>query len=130
MWAIGFIVAPTLFNMIEERALAGAIAGRLFSIISYIGLFSGGFLLLTLLIQHAAASWRQWRAWVLVVMLMLICVSEFYLRPQMAILRDGGLLDSEQSRFGMLHGVSTGLYLVNSLAGLVLVIFGVRRHAI
>ena len=38
LWTIGYIVAPTLFAMLEDRQLAGSIAGRLFHAEAWIGL--------------------------------------------------------------------------------------------
>jgi len=38
MWSIGYIVAPTLFGMLGDRTLAGNVAGRLFSIVGWIGI--------------------------------------------------------------------------------------------
>ena len=38
MWAIGYIVAPVLFKMLD-KPVAGNVAGQLFSIINYVGLF-------------------------------------------------------------------------------------------
>lgn len=127
MWAVGYIVAPTLFAMIDDRMLAGSIAGRLFTIISFIGLFAAGFLLLTMLLRDFANAIHQWRAWALIIMLVLIIAGEFMLQPQMSALREGGILESEKSHFGMLHGISSALFLINSLIGLALVIFGLHK---
>ncbi len=126
MWAVGYIVAPTLFNMIDERALAGEIAGRLFTIMSFIGLFSATLLLISLLATGMKPVMRQWRVWLLVVMIAVIVAGEFVLQPQMAAIREGGVLATEKAQFGMLHGIASVLFLINSLAGLVLVLFGLR----
>ena len=37
-WAIGFIVAPLLFARLPDRALAGMLAGKLFTIVAFIGI--------------------------------------------------------------------------------------------
>lgn len=127
MWTVGFIVAPTLFAMLEDnRVLAGSIAGRLFTIMSYIGLVCGTLLLIAVIVQYGKAVLRQWRAWVLLLMLVIICIGEFVLQPMMAQLREAGLQDANAVAFGRLHGVSSVLFLINSLAGLVLVIAGVN----
>src|SRR5690606_37458718 len=49
MWAVGFIAAPALFDLIPDRAMAGSIAGRLFHTVHWIGLAAGAYVLL-----HAA----------------------------------------------------------------------------
>lgn len=60
-------------------------------------------------------------------MMLLIMVGEFGLRPEMTVLRDAGLVEGTEAsaRFARLHGVSSVLFLFNSLMGLVLVVFGV-----
>ncbi|HEV7822096.1 MAG TPA: DUF4149 domain-containing protein, partial [Burkholderiales bacterium] len=37
LWAIGYIVAPTLFYSVADRTLAGMLAGKLFTLIAYVG---------------------------------------------------------------------------------------------
>ena len=124
MWTVGYIVAPTLFAMLDDRALAGSIAGRLFTIMSFIGLFSAIFLLITLAIRDGKQLIQAWRGWLLIAMLVIIVLGEFWLQPQMAELRASGITESEKARFGMLHGIASVLFLINSLSGLILLIFG------
>lgn len=126
MWTVGYLVAPTLFSMLEERALAGSIAGRLFSIMSYVGLISAILLLAGLIYSNGAQVLQTWRSWLLLVMLLVIIVGEFVLQPKMAALRELGLTGETASQFGLLHGVASILFLINSVAGLVIVIFGLR----
>lgn len=38
LWTIGFIVAPLLFSRLPDRAFAGLLAGKLFSLIAWIGI--------------------------------------------------------------------------------------------
>ena len=38
LWAIGYIVAPSLFAHLDDRALAGMLAGKMFTLMAYIGL--------------------------------------------------------------------------------------------
>jgi MFS family permease len=134
LWAVGYVVVPVLFNMIFDRFVAGGIAGRLFSIMSYIGLVCGT-LLLTSVIYQAGREWRRiWQVWVLLAMLLIVAIGEFMLQPMMQALKaatpQGFVPGSAQAaRFGMLHGVSSLLYLATSLLGLVLVVFGLERRA-
>lgn len=128
MWTVGYIVAPTLFALLTDRALAGAVAGQLFSIMSYLGLLSAGVLIGGQL-YLAKTAWRQnWRFWILLVMLMIIIIGEFYLQPLMAELKQAGLHEGSDTarQFGQLHGVASVLFVINSLLGLVLVVFGLR----
>ena len=119
MWIVGYVVAPVLFGMLE-RQLAGEVAGRLFSIMSYIGLVCGALLLLSVLVKHGL---RHWRVFVLLGMLLVIVIGQFVLQPMMVELKAAGLEGEIKEQFGRLHGISSGLFLLNSLAGLALVVF-------
>lgn len=128
MWTVGYIVAPTLFAMLDDRSVAGAVAGQLFSIMSYLGLVAA-IVLLSAQLYRAEMAWhRNWRIWVLLVMLLVIVIGEFYLQPLMAELKTAGLTAGSDNakHFGQLHGVASVLFLINSLLGLGLVVFGLR----
>jgi len=125
LWSIGYIAAPTLFAMLDDRRLAGDLAGQMFHIVNYLGLICGAVLLIGIL-------WRRlirWQLWVLILMLVIVGCSEFLLQPAMQQLKVGGLVEgSEQAReFGRLHGVSATLYLINSILGLALVVSGMPQ---
>ncbi len=125
MWTVGYIVAPVLFHMLD-RLQAGTVAGQLFSILSYVGLVSGGLLLISLLLDTGKELFLHWRGPVLVVMLLVICVGQFILQPQMVALREAGLTGNNFHAFMRLHGFSQILFLIASLGGLALVLFGLR----
>ena len=40
LWAIGYIAVPALFSSLGGRQLAGMVAGKLFSLIGWVGLGS------------------------------------------------------------------------------------------
>jgi hypothetical protein len=128
LWIVGYLVAPTLFASLDDRQLAGNLAGQMFLIVSYTGLLAGTLLLLSQLMDAGSRWRRQWRVWVLLGMLVLVIVGAFVLQPMMQELKTLGLTPgSEQAaRFGMLHGISSVLYLLNSLLGFVLVVAGIR----
>jgi hypothetical protein len=119
LWVVGLVVAPLLFAELDDRAVAGTVAGSLFAVTSYIGLGCGGVLL-------ALNGWRyrapNRRAALLLAMLVLIGVGQFLLAPLIADLRLQGLTDS--ARFGRLHGLAGMVFLVNCVLGLVLVAMG------
>jgi len=123
LWVVGFIVAPVLFTELNDRALAGSTAGTLFTITSYIGLASGGVLLL---LNAVVRKRINWRALVLLGMLSLIVIGQFVITPMVADLRLQGLTDTP--RFGQLHGVASVLFLLTSVLGLVLVAAGRYRE--
>lgn len=122
MWAIGYIAAPTLFSLLDDRKMAGQLAGQMFHIINWIGLICGILLLITVFKRYG----RNWQLWILLVMVLLVANSEFILQPMMTELKAQGLLEGSEAkaRFGMLHGISSILYLLTSTMGLVLVAVG------
>ena len=123
LWVVGFIVAPVLFTELNDRAVAGSVAGVLFTLTSYIGLASGSVLLL---LNAVVRKRINWRALVLLGMLSLILVGQFVITPMVADLRLQGLTDTP--RFGQLHGVASVLFLLTSVLGLVLVAAGRYRQ--
>lgn len=128
MWTIGYLVAPTLFATLADGALAGSIAGQLFRIEAWLALACGLSLLGLLRLDGAVAEGRR-RGVSLLVLGMLACtvLGYFALNPFMAELREaaavaGGAWDPDaRARFGMLHGVSSVFYLVQSLLGVLLI---------
>ena len=122
LWAIGYVAAPTLFSVLDDKSLAGNLAGQMFHIISYIGLLCGTLLIISVFHRNRL----QWQFWVLLLMLVLVASSEFILQPMMAELKAQGLLEGSpiKKQFGILHGVASTIYLIVSLCGLSLVAFG------
>ena len=122
LWVTGFMVAPLLFAELDDRALAGSLAGSLFTVTSYLGLLCGGLLLVINAMTFRAVNWR---AVALVFMLLLVVVGQFVITPMVVGLRDQGLTDT--ARFGQLHGIASVLFIITSVLGLVLVAAG-RKH--
>lgn len=116
LWTVGYLVAPTLFATLEDRALAGTIAGRLFRIESWLGLACGLLLLLAWLPRRGL---RDMAVRAVLVMVALTAAGEFVLHPAIAAARG----DPEAS-FALLHGASSLLYLATSAIGLFLVAGG------
>ena len=128
MWAIGYMAVPTLFYMLDDRQLAGMLAGQMFKTIYFVGFACALLLLVSLSYQQGVAALKQWRAWILAFTLILITVSLFVIQPTMQDLKAQGLLEgSEQAKqFGKMHGIASAIYLLTSLCGLVLVAAGLR----
>lgn len=122
LWTTGFIVAPLLFATLEDRALAGTLAGQLFTIMSYASLLCGSLLLLLHWAGRQAGGVLHWRPVVIGLMLLIVVAGEFLLAPMLAQLRNEGL--SGDARFGQLHGIASALFLMNCLLGLFLVVAG------
>lgn len=126
MWTVGYLVAPTLFITLKNPALAGSVAAVLFTLMSYIGLFCGGLLWLNALLEYRLQVFRQWRGLVLTAMLLIVCIGQFILEPRMAVLRHAGLQGENLHLFMRMHGVAQVLFLLASVGGLSLVLFGLR----
>jgi hypothetical protein len=124
MWTVGYIVAPLLFKSLDDRMLAGNLAGQMFTVMSYIGLVAATFLIIGQFIQNPMLN--NWRLWVLVMMLVIVIVGQFVLQPMMAELKAIGLEGEAAKQFGRLHGVASILFLINSIAGITLVITGLQ----
>jgi hypothetical protein len=122
MWTAGFVVAPLLFAGLDDRALAGTLAGAVFGVMSTAGLACGAGLLVVDWLMRGQRRFFAWQTWVLVTMLVLTVLGKFVLAPWIAQLRVAGL--TESARFARAHGLASGVFVVNSLLGLVLVATG------
>jgi len=129
LWAIGFLAVPVLFHTLDDRTLAGQLAAPMFTLINGIGLACGALLLLSAAMGEGRAWYRSWRVGVIAIMMGGMAVILFVIQPQMAALKvqvaPGGALGPQ---FGRLHGISSAIYLLVSLLGLLLVAGGERRR--
>lgn len=124
----GYVVAPSLFATLDDRQLAGQLAGQIFRLVGYLGLVAGVCLVFSLIAQKGRGCLRDNRVRILLIMLLLVTLGSGVLQPMMQELKLGGIaLGSEQAvQFGRLHGLSSILYMCNSLLGLWLVATGFR----
>jgi hypothetical protein len=131
LWAIGYIAAPVLFSSLGDRQLAGMVAGKLFSLIGWIGLGSAAYLLLFLLVRQGGQVFKGAVFWLVLSMALLVAASQFGIQPLMAQLKADALprevmASVLRDRFAAWHGISSILYLVQSLLGLWLVVWANR----
>ena len=127
LWAIGYVAAPLLFVTLEDRALAGMLAGRMFGVVAYIGMGCGIYLLLFRLIRLGVMSFRQSFFWIVLAMLLLTLLGHFGVQPILEAVKHQALPRAVaesvlQDRFAAWHGVSSALYVLQSVLGLVLVL--------
>jgi len=127
IWGIGYIVAPLLFSRLGDRALAGLIAGKLFSLIAWVGIACAIYLLLFRMVRFGGGVFKQGVFWIVLLMLALVCAGEFGVQPIMAALKEEALpkqvMESVlRDRFSAWHGVSSVLYIIQSLLGAGLVV--------
>ena len=132
MWAIGYMAAPVLFSSLGDRQLAGVIAGKLFSLIGWVGLGCAAYLLIFLLSRWGGKFLKSAIFWMVLLMSLLVVASQFGIQPLMAQLKADALprevMESVlRDRFATWHGVSSILYLVQSLLGLWLVVWANRE---
>lgn len=129
LWTSGYLVAPLLFAMLDDRQLAGQIAGNVFRIMNYIGIAVGSYLLIIVALNSGRRRIKEWRFWSLAVMLLLILIAAFIIQPMMEELKIQGIAEgtANAAQFGRLHGISSIMFLINSILGLLLVANGVRR---
>ena len=127
MWMLGYVAVPVLFKALPDRQLAGMVAGRLFTLLAFIGIACALYLLFYFLYQFGRSAWRRPAFLITAVMLLLVLVGEFVLQPILGGLKaHAAPLDVMQSalaaQFKMWHGVSSILYLIQSLLGIGLVL--------
>ncbi|CAG9186612.1 DUF4149 domain-containing protein [Cupriavidus pinatubonensis] len=129
LWTVGYMVAPTLFSVLPSRETAGMIAGHLFQTEAILGVTIGvlQLVLCNVLIRRGANRYRALR-WLVLAMLVCVLVGYFGTQPFMGSLKEKatalgvGVSESPfRAQFGMLHGVSSGFYLLQSLLALALV---------
>lgn len=131
MWAVGYVVAPTLFATLTDRSLAGSLAGRMFTLVAWIGMGSAAYLLLLLAIRLGWQAFRNGLFWTVLILLLCTLAGQFGIQPLMAELKASAwpreVMDSVmRDRFATWHGVSSVLYLFQSVLGIALVV-GIRR---
>jgi len=123
LWTVGYLVVPVLFNHLQNPQQAGEIAGALFTLMSWFGLAS----VLVLTLIYSFLDRAKWRFSVLLLIAVFVAINLFYLTPEIIGLQDmadGAIQKGTEihKRFAMLHGIASGLYLLVSLLGLLLVI--------
>ena len=126
-WTIGYVVAPLLFATLTDRAQAGTLAGLFFKAEAWISLICGASLLAILWAERENPT-RILQIKLVIVMMLCAVIGYFGLQPYMAELRaiaaqSGGIMDDAmRTRFGVLHGVASVIYLLHSLLGVGLVL--------
>src|SRR5512134_1085009 len=87
LWVVGFVVAPVLFARLGDPVMAGALAGKLFTLIAWIGIACAACLVAFRVVRHRAACLKQGFFWVVLAMLILSLAGEFGVHSFMESLR-------------------------------------------
>lgn len=119
--------AYVLFDALQDKRLAGSLAGRLFTIVSYIGMASAIYLLIQRLLDDGTAALKQSFFWAVFTMLILVLAGHFGIQPLLAQLKHAALPNDVMqsifaSRFKNWHGIASIAYLIECLLGFVLVL--------
>lgn len=127
LWGVGYMAVPVLFQALPGNQLAGLLAGKMLAVVAYIGFASACYLLAYHLHSSGRTALRLTVFWIIVAMLLLATVGHFGIHPILVDLKAQALpADVMHSpfadRFRTLHGVSSILYLAQSLLGAVLVL--------
>jgi len=126
LWAIGYLAAPALFYNLDDRMMAGFVAGKMFAWMAWLGMVCGAWLMVFRISRSGAGVLRQVFFWIVVAMLLLTLAQHFGIRPLLQELKDLAMpKDVMESlfrdRFQTWHGISSVVYLIQSLLGLALV---------
>jgi hypothetical protein len=127
LWAVGYLAVPVLFYAQPDRQLAGLLAGQMFALVAYLGMACGSYLLIHRLVVSGKDALRQQLFWVVSLMLLFTLVIQCGIQPVMSDLKAKALpaevmLSEFAGQFRMLHGVSSIVYLIESLLGIWLVV--------
>ena len=131
LWAIGCVAAPTLFYQLADRQLAGSLAGEMFTLVAYIGMFCGFYLLINRLIKFGVPAMKQGVFWLVLFMLLLTLAGHFGIAPIIAKLKADAMTSDVMhsvfaDRFETWHGVASIAYALQGLLGLMLVLKSTR----
>lgn len=125
LWAgllvtVGALVAPTLFRVLPDRALAGLVAGELFHLVTLLSVPAAA---LAFLLHAPGPGPLRSRGWALVPAALLLA-NEYALRPVMDAARAAGRVTPA---FMAWHGLSAALYAAATLVALLLLVREARR---
>ncbi len=126
LWTTG-ATAYVLFNTLQDSQLAGQLAGKFFTYVSYLGLFSAFYLLIHSLLRNGTLALKQLYFWAVFAMLLLVLAGHFGIQPLLAQLKTDALPSDVMqsvfaSRFKTWHGVASIAYVMECLLGFVVVL--------
>lgn len=128
LWSVGYLVVPVLFSRLPTM-VAGELAGKLFALITWIGIAAGACLLLYGSRTFPSGAGRLRRMSLLFALWGLAWAQLLWLQPLIAgIKAQSATAPSLGGDFAFWHGVSSLLYLFQSLAGAVLVAMGLEER--
>lgn len=131
LWAIGCIVAPVLFMNVADRAFAGLLAGKLFSVVAWLGIGCAAYLLLFLFVREGWRAFKSLVLWLVVLMLVLALAGQFGVAPVIDGLRADLVREvvegAVRSRFQTWHGIASVVWMLQCVLGIGLVTQALKR---
>lgn len=123
---LGAIAAPVLFTALEDKQLAGMLAGKMFAVGAWVGLVSGIYLLIYCFVRDGARAFKSLFFWLVLIMWLLTVAGHFGIQPILQNLKNQALpLAVMQSvfadRFSQWHGISRILWIIQAGLGVILV---------
>lgn len=126
LFTLGAISAPVLFTALDDKQLAGQLAGKMFTVGAWIGIVAGIYLLIFSLLRDGSRAFKTWFFWLVLIMWLLTLAGHFGIQPILQNLKNQALpVAVMQSvfadRFSQWHGISRILWIIQALLGVVLV---------
>jgi hypothetical protein len=126
LWMTG-ISAYVLFDSLQDTTLAGSLAGKLFTVVSYLGIASAFYLLIHRLFDYGTPALKQMFFWVVFLMLLLTLAGHFGIQPVLESLKAQAFpADVMQTvfanRFKAWHGVASVAYLMECFLAVMMVL--------
>lgn len=128
LWAIGALAAPTLFKVIPTSYLAGLVAGKMFTLVAYVGMASAAYLLAHNIARYGIGAFKQGVFWIVTAMLLITLLGHFGIQPIIAEIKSQAALPADMmqgvfaDRFRTWHGIASIAYLLECVLGIALVL--------
>lgn len=126
MWIIGILVTPILFKMLGN-AQAGAVAGKLFHAIGWIGIVAGVYLAIWWIWVDGLRAFQTARFWLIMGMLACTLINQFAVFPIISSIKPA-VSNATEGMFGgglsSWHTISSLIYLVQSVFAVFYVLHG------
>ncbi|MBK1734263.1 hypothetical protein CKO15_02990 [Halorhodospira abdelmalekii] len=122
LWIVGFLVTPLLYRYTDETAVAAALAGELTQAVAWTSLLCAAVLIPAQLRYRIRPLAAHWRLWLLVILVVLVAVGEWWVRPPMVELTQQAV---DVAYLSALRAAES-LYLIACAIALVLVLGGLQ----
>lgn len=123
----GYIVAPILFKNLQITQAAN-IAGTLFTVSSYVGLFAWILAFWQIRQTHNHLMYRPKKRldlWLSALLVLSIGINQFLITPVIEAFKSGTtnwLMELMNHSFGVWHGISQTIYLITTILGIILLL--------